>query len=441
MNDFRAVVQTHLEKNRLIPDASLPLIIGLSGGADSVALLHVLVDLGYTCRPAHCNFQLRGEESERDEQFAMARAHALGLPIETIRFDTSQYAREHKLSIEMAARELRYRWFEELRLQHRAAHIAVGHHADDNIETVLLNLIRGTGLKGLTGMQAANGYVIRPLLGVNRQDILEYLQQERLPFIEDSSNAASDYTRNKIRNELISLIETINPSFKASMMNTLMYLNGAYQLQNEYIQGIKSQIVIQEDTTARINCKTLRQSGGSITLLFELLRPYQFNSAQLHSIYNSLNSQAGKAFYSATHVLVKDRDFLLIKPLIETKKDHIQSISVHIFDREKTFKPSSTSHIVHLDADELVLPLKIRTWQQGDTFYPLGMMHRKKISDFLIDKKIDRLQKETIQVVTDSSVNQPIIWVAGYRIDHRYRIKDSTTRIAELTLKPKSCPE
>lgn len=435
MNDFRAVVQTHLEKNRLIPDASLPLIIGLSGGADSVALLHVLVDLGYTCRPAHCNFQLRGEESERDEQFAMARAHALGLPIETIRFDTSQYAREHKLSIEMAARELRYRWFEELRLQHRAAHIAVGHHADDNIETVLLNLIRGTGLKGLTGMQAANGYVIRPLLGVNRQDILEYLQQERLPFIEDSSNAASDYTRNKIRNRLIPMIQTINPSFTDGFRDTIQHLNSSYVFQQKKVAEIKSLVADFNHETCYISITKFLEAGGDEFILYELLNEFNFNKTHVKKIFASIGGISGKQFYSPTHSLLKDRDLLHIRPLHTPDNNRLPRISCRCFVPDKDFSVSTDPWVAHLDGGMIQHPLSIRPWKTGDYFYPLGLNRKKKISDLFIDLKIDRNKKQSIYVVTThTGTTETIVWVPGIRIDHRFRVTDATSEIAEIRL-------
>jgi tRNA(Ile)-lysidine synthase len=435
MNDFKTRIQTFLNKNRLIHDASLPLIVGLSGGADSVALLHVLVKLGYTCIPAHCNFKLRADESERDEQFSVAFAGSLGLKTETISFDTTGYAGEHKLSVEMAARELRYRWFEELRQHYRAGHIAVGHHADDNIETALFNLIRGTGLKGLTGIPVSNGSVIRPLLGVDRNNIQEYLQHEGLTSIVDSSNESQVYTRNKIRNQLIPLIQSINPSFRNSFKDTLHYLNSGYGFLQKKIDEIRQEVISTNKEQNIFSIEKFSDAGGDDFLLYELLKDYNFNSTQVKKILASLNGISGKLFYSPTHSLLKDRNKLIIQPLKATETNPGPEIICTTFTPTTNFMLSSDPHIAQLDAGKIQFPLRIRPWQAGDYFYPLGLNRKKKISDLLIDLKMDRNKKQVVYVVTtliDGVEN--IVWVAGIRIDHRFRVTKSTSTIARISL-------
>lgn len=436
MSDFRATIQTYIENNNLIPDISRPVIVGLSGGADSVALLNVLVDLGYICIPAHCNFQLRGEESERDEQFAVEYARSLGLKAETIRFDTTNYSLQQRISIEMAARELRYQWFEKLRIIHNACHIAVGHHADDTVETVLLNLIRGTGLKGLTGIKAANGFVIRPLLGVNREIILEYLRQKGLSFIEDSTNASNIYTRNKIRNQLIPLIQTINPAFTVNFPDTINNLNSGYQFLQSKIDELRSKLVQPTNTLISLSIKSFLQLGGDEYLLFELLKEYNFNKSQVKAIFASLDGISGKQFFSPTHSLLKDRDKLLIEQSESLNSTMLVEINYINISPEESFSISTNPRIAHLDADKLTFPLKVRTWKPGDYFYPLGMNRKKKISDLLIDRKIDRISKQSVYVVTTQTDNsEKIVWVAGIRIDHRFRVTKNTKVVAEIRLK------
>lgn len=425
-------VQHYLEEQQMIPDRKSPVIVGLSGGADSVALVTILHRLGYTCIPAHCNFQLRAAESDRDEQFVRQLTTTLQLPLEVIQFTTEEYAATHKISIEMAARELRYEWFEQLREKYSAVAIAVGHHADDTIETVLLNLIRGTGLKGLTGIQAINGSVIRPLLCLTRREILEYLAQQKLTYVEDSTNAENNYTRNKIRNQLRPLIETINPSFGATMQTTLQHLNEAYEFLQEQMGQLKQKLMNNTGTATVLSLKAFEETGKSPFVLYELLKEYGFNSSQVDDIYNALDATSGKLFYSDSYIVLKDRDQLFIRRLREENPGNTENLQLRLFQRTATTRIPTDPYCIHVDAAVLQFPLSVRPWQTGDQFYPLGMNHKKKLSDFLIDLKTDRFSKEAVRVVTDASGK--VVWVVGLRIDNRFRITDKTTSIAELTM-------
>lgn len=426
-------VQHYLEEQQMIPDRKSPVIVGLSGGADSVALVTILHRLGYTCIPAHCNFQLRAAESDRDEQFVRQLASILQLPLEVIQFTTEEYAATHKISIEMAARELRYEWFEQLRKKYTAVAIAVGHHADDTIETVLLNLIRGTGLKGLTGIQAINGSVIRPLLCLTRREILEYLAQLKLTYVEDSTNAENSYTRNKIRNQILPLIETINPSFGSTMQTTIQHLNETYEFVQEQMGQLKQKLMNNTGTATVLSLNAFEETGKSPFVLYELLKEYGFNSSQVDDIYNALGATSGKLFYSDTYMVLKDRNQLLIRKLREENPGNTETLQLRLFQRTATTRVSTDPYCIHVDAAILQFPLSVRPWKAGDQFHPLGMNRKKKLSDFLIDQKTDRFSKEAVRVVTDASGK--VVWVVGLRIDHRYRITDETTTIAELTMR------
>lgn len=434
MKELELQIKEYIEQQHLISDPGLPLVVGLSGGADSVALLHILVKLGYQCIPAHCNFQLRDEESERDERFTFELAHSMGLDIKFIRFDTHEYARAHKLSIEMAARELRYQWFEEIRSKYGASCIAVGHHADDNLETVLLNLIRGTGLKGLTGMQAKNGNIIRPLLKVTREEVVEYLTTHSVDYVNDSTNFENEFTRNKIRNQLIPAMQTINPSLQFTFRNTLQHLTDSYQFQQQQVQKLKDELVKSDGESVRISIPQLMDMPDRHFILYEVLSEYNFNSTQVSDIVASLNGISGKQFYAPGFNLIKDRNDLIIHPASTTTCKPVPEIKHTIYARSNTQLIKNNPFTIQVDADQLVMPLHVRKWKKGDYFYPLGLNKRKKVSDFLIDLKIDRATKQKIHVLTCLyKGEEAIVWVVGYRIDHRFRISDTTLSIAEIS--------
>lgn len=311
---MQSKVEKFIEDEKLLKKNS-KVVLGVSGGADSIALLNVLHNAGYKVIVAHCNFHLREDESVRDETFVKNLCKEYGLIYNAIDFDTIKHAAQYSMSIEMAARDLRYRWFEELRQQYDAEAIAVAHHRDDSVETAIMNMIRGTGIKGLTGIKAHVGYIIRPFLCVSRAEIEEYMQVTKLGHVEDSTNSESIYTRNIVRLDIMPYMERINPSAKQSIFKTMSFLKQAENIYNSYIADTKKKVM----SDGKIDIAKLKKVVEPEAVLFEILSEYGFNSATANDIFNSLDSQSGKTFHSDLHILVKDRDFLLIEPKEEKK--------------------------------------------------------------------------------------------------------------------------
>jgi len=423
-------VKQYILGNHLLAENS-KVIVGVSGGADSVALLDILDCLKYECVVAHCNFHLRGEESNRDAFFVEELCQKYNLKYERIDFDTEAYAEIHSISIEMAARELRYNWFEQIRVIHLADRIAVAHHRDDSVETILLNLIRGTGIRGLTGIAAQNEYIVRPLLCLSRNDILDYLKGRKLNYVDDSTNNEDLYTRNKIRLKIIPLLETINPSVKDSIARTAEHLSQVDNIYKFYIQQVKAD-VFKDDS---INIKTLIRYLEPEAVLYELLAPYNFNSATVRQIFESIISQPGKIFYSETHKLVKDRDYYLIKKreklsiesftIYQDEKDisFPVKMSITIVPVNKEFVIEKNKNILYIDKDKVNFPLTIRKWHQGDWFIPFGMKGKKKLSDYFTDQKYSLFEKEEAWLLCS---DDKIIWIMGERSDERFKIDEST---------------
>lgn len=312
---IRSRVKEFIKKEQLLKDNS-KVILGVSGGADSIALLDILHSAGYQVIVAHCNFHLREAESVRDEMFVKRICEEKSLTYRTIHFDTIKYAAQNSLSIEMAARELRYKWFEELRQEFDAEAIAVGHHKDDSIETVIMNLVRGTGIRGLTGIEPKAGYIVRPFLCVTRAEIEEYMKVSDLDYVDDSTNSESIYTRNIVRLDVMPYFERINPSAKESIFKSMQNLRQVENIYFAYIEKCKKDIQEEE----KINIKKLQKLVEPEAVLFEILSAYHFNSAVVSDIYNALDGQSGKIFYSDTHKVLKDRDFLLIETIEDKKK-------------------------------------------------------------------------------------------------------------------------
>lgn len=416
----------------LLEQSNKPVIIGLSGGSDSVALLDILQKLGYNCIAAHCNFHLRDEESIRDENFVKQLTNSYDIKLYKIDFQTTEYAKKHSISIEMAARNLRYEWFEKIRKEVDGQAVATGHHLDDNIETVLINLTRGTGLKGLTGIPAKNGNVVRPLLNTSRKKIKEYLSYNNLSFVEDSTNISTDIVRNKFRHEIIPHLEKINPSLKLTFADTIQNLKGAYNIYNNDIENIKSKICKFKDELLYINIESLLQEKEQSTILYEILKDYNFNSSTIRQITENLNFESGKLFYSSTHSLLKDRTHLIVRPIFSTQ-NNLEKVKIRsrLLVKDDSFILSKDNRTVHLDADKINYPLTVRNWESADSFYPLGMKGKKKLSDFFIDLKINRFEKEKILVLLSQD---EIIWVVGYRIDERFKVDENTKNIIELQI-------
>ena len=412
-------VQRFIEQHDLLARSSKTLV-ALSGGADSVALLRILLSLGYACEAAHCNFGLRGKESDRDERFVRQLCDQLQVPLHVIHFDTAQVAAQQHISIEMAARKLRYGWFEDLRLQLNADAVAVAHHQDDSVETFLLNLLRGTGIHGLKGIRPKNGYIVRPLLCLNRQEIIDYLKELAQPYVTDSTNLQDEYTRNKIRLRLLPLMEEINPSVKNSILQTAKYLNDASRVYDKGIEEGKSRVCIPDG----IAIGALLKEPAPEALLFEILRPLGFNPSQTADVFHSLQGTPGRTFISPSARLIKDRDFLFWESSREETGKPALTLKEH--DYTPDFVIPRSKDIACLDAGKLHRPLTLRKWKQGDTFVPFGMKGTKKVSDYLTDRKFSLLQKERQWVLCSGD---DIVWLVGERSDNRFRVDENTRKV------------
>ena len=419
---FKRYVEKFIDQKSLFERCD-KVLVALSGGADSVALLRVLHALGYQCECAHCNFHLRGEESNRDEAFVQQLCQKFDIPLHVTHFDTTDYARTHRISIEMAARELRYQWFETLRQSIGASVIAVAHHRDDSVETFLLNLIRGTGINGLKGIAPKNGNVVRPLLQESRENILDYLQHLNQEYVTDSTNLQDEYMRNKIRLNLLPLMQELNPSISESIAATAERLADAALIYNKEREMAIQRVMKGERV---ISISALLDETAPSSLLFELLHPYGFNSSQIKDIYQSLFGQSGRRFHSSQWEVLRDRDSLILHSFNGEEINHIPpTLTYETVDITPDFIIPRDKHIACLDADKVTLPLIVRKWQAGDKFTPLGMKGKKNVSDYLTDRKFTLFQKEHQYVACQGD---KIVWLIGERIDNAYRIDTDSKR-------------
>lgn len=433
-------VNEYIAKHQLLSTTD-KVIVGVSGGADSIALLDILSNLGYDCIVAHCNFHLRGEESNEDATFVEFFCKEHNKTYLRIDFDTENYASENKISIEMAARDLRYNWFENLRQKHNAQAIAIAHHMDDSVETVILNLTRGTGIRGLTGINVKNGYIIRPLLCLSRNDILQYLGENGLSYVTDSTNNEDIYTRNKIRLNIIPLLEAINPSAKKAILRTSSHLQQVENIYQAYIESARKEIV----NNNCININRLLEYNEPDAVLYEILAEYGFNPSTVKNIFEALENQSGKSFYSDDYRLVKDRDFLIIHTCESPSANDVYTIAekdiiitdpirltVECIAINEDFKIDKNPNRLYLDMDSVKFPLTIRRWQNGDWFIPFGMKGKKKISDYFSDNKFSLFDKENTWILCSGS---DIVWIIGHRSDNRFRISESTKEVLMITAK------
>ena len=414
-------VKEFIEKEDLFSKQD-KILVALSGGADSVALTRILITLGYHCEAAHCNFELRGEESDRDEDFVRNFCRSLNIKCHSIHFETRRYAAQQSISIEMAARELRYNWFSKICEESDCQVVAVAHHKDDSVETMLLNLIRGTGINGLLGIRPKNGNVVRPLLCASRQEVVAYLHRMNQTYVTDSTNLEDEYTRNKIRLNLLPLMEEINPSVKDGLVKTASYLNDISKVYQQAIKESIDRIFITPEK--EISIEKLMNEPAPQALLFEVLSPLGFNSTQVEEVYGSLNGQPGKRFISSQWQVVKDRDLLLIEK-VKTANDKPQIIFEEVL-LTKDFVIPKDKNTACFDANKFKGVISIRKWEKGDYFIPFGMKGKKLVSDFMTDSKFSLLKKEQQWVL---SCNDQIAWLIGERTDNRFRIDDSTQKV------------
>ena len=435
-------VRKYIEKKGLIAQGD-KVVVALSGGADSVALLHILERLGYDLEVVHCNFHLRGEESVRDENFVRSLCERLGLNVTVVHFDTVAYSAQKKISIEMAARELRYDFYERVREKNNAAAIAVAHHRDDVAETMILNLMRGTGIKGLHGIRSRNGYIIRPLLGCSKQDILDYLQRVGENFVTDSSNLKNDYTRNKIRLEIIPLMREVNPSICATLAETAERIEEAEKIYDKGIEEGKARVIVGNN----INIDILLKEPSPLSIIHEILRPLGFNSAQCEDIlHNILAGESGRRYNSPTHIVTRNRNTLMILPIGENNvvaideelpaDGCVNTVYGKITAEKLPYDGviSKSACVVTLDCEKIKFPLKLRSVKAGDKFRPYGMRGNKLVSDYLTDRKKTILEKNRQLVVTNADGS--IVWLVGERIAAPFAVGKGTAHIIKLTWDP-----
>ncbi|MGJ5641571.1 tRNA lysidine(34) synthetase TilS [Formosa sp. S-31] len=417
------------------------LLVAISGGIDSVVLMHACHELGLNIALAHCNFNLRGEESDTDEAFLIDLADELNLEIFIERFDTEVYAETSKQSIQMAARALRYQWFDELVTLLKFDYVLVAHHADDNLETFLINLIRGTGLDGLTGIPQVNNYIVRPLLPFSRAEIQNYAKANNLQWREDSSNSSTKYLRNKLRHDVIPELKQINAGLLKNFSTTQQHLNHSKTLVDDYMAHISKAVISKKEDTVVVNIPKLLNYPNTKACLYELLKQYNFTAWE--DIYNLLQAQSGKQVFSETHQILKDRDVLIVKSNTlnpeNSETDFIIPVESKVFNAPfgivsfKTVESleDTDSDKIFVDQDKLKFPLALRIWEQGDVFYPFGMRGKKKLSKYLKDEKVSVYDKEDVWVLTSDN---DIVWVIGRRSDNRFKVTTETKSILEISI-------
>lgn len=433
-------VSDFIAKHQLLSHDNLHLV-ALSGGADSMALLLIMQQLGYRIEAVHCNFHLRGEESDRDEEFVKSVCERLNIPIHLIHFDTKEYASLHQVSIEMAARELRYGYFRQLCQDIGAVSVCVAHHRDDAVETLLMNLMRGSGIHGLTGIRPKNGPIVRPLLCVSREEIEQYLLSIGQDYVTDSTNLIDDVVRNKIRLRILPLLKEINPKVSENIYKTAQYLCEAEKVLDDSLEALKAEIIQcgHDGFPQTVSIPLLLKQSSPELFLHEWLAPYGFNTTQTSQISARLIGESGREFLSSTHTLVVDRETLVLVPLQAPMKTmKIPEEGRYRYDDNICFDVRLTNEIsiskssdyVTLDAKAIRFPLTIRPVQAGDRFCPYGMEGHRLVSDFLTDSKLSLIDKRRQLVVTDS--DGQIIWLVGLRSDHRFRVTEQTSTILQI---------
>jgi tRNA(Ile)-lysidine synthase len=425
-----------ISENNLIKPGD-KILLAVSGGIDSMVMAHLFHHQDYKIGIAHCNFSLRASESDKDEDMVRQFASDHHIPFYSTRFETKSFAKKNRLSVQMAARDLRYNWFEEVRMKNGYDSISVAHNLNDNIETLLINLIRGTGLTGMTGMKPISNRIIRPLLFATRQDILTYRNQHKIIFREDKSNADTKYTRNKIRHLVIPVLKEINPSIEITLNETAERFSGLNEIVSNYISRLKESISEEKEEFITFNISQLKTFLHNKAVLFELFKPYGITNALLIDLMKVIEGKTGGQIITDTHRIIKNRKEIIVSD------EEIRNETRYIIKNEEsfctfpgissarnvriteTFEIPSDPHIACIDSQKVAFPMTIRKWKAGDHFYPLGMKQKKKLSDYFIDKKYSRFDKENIFILESDG---KIVWIIGDRIDDRFKITESTKK-------------
>ncbi|MEQ3501029.1 tRNA lysidine(34) synthetase TilS [Tenacibaculum sp. SSH1-16] len=417
------------------------LLIAISGGVDSVVLTHLLHQLQFNISLAHCNFQLRGKESDLDELFIKELGKSLNIQTFTTRFNTNEYTTKNKLSTQLAARELRYSWFDSLSKENNFDYILTAHHADDNLETFLINLSRGTGLEGLTGIPSINKNIIRPLLIFSREEIITFAKKNNIEWREDESNSETKYLRNKIRHQIAPTLKELNDSVLKNFNKTIDHLKESQQIIDDKIADITHEIVSKEGDLLKINIEKLLKLSNPKAYLYQLLKSYKFT--EWNDVYNLIYAQSGKQILTKFYTLLKDRDFLLLLRTNEKSSFEKEYFIIREENKEITApiklqlkkvlkKTNINKENIYVDYELLNFPLKLRRWKSGDFFYPKGMIGRKKVSKYFKDEKISIVNKNKIWLLC-SSKNE-VIWIVGKRQDRRFLPTEKTTKLLKISI-------
>lgn len=434
---------TFFIKDNSLFEADDKILLTVSGGRDSMLLTFLLAKAGYQIAIAHCNFKLRGAESDLDECLVRDFAEAHSIPFYVRHFDTEQVASERGISIQMAARELRYSWFEELREALSFDKIAVAQHLNDHIETVLLNLSRGTGLQGLQGIQAKRDRLIRPLLFLKAEEVLHYVQEYQIPYRDDQSNFSTKYARNKVRIDIIPQFKKMQPDFERIFEQNIAHFKESYALLQQFVTPLRNDLFIKEHEAWIIEKEKLRKYVADLPLLYELFSPFCFSKSVLADLQSCFDKESGRLFQSEGYDLLLDREFLIIREKEYKQEDEtvITSETKSVSWRNYCFS-CDYSHdvsivrdkqIAKIDANLLIFPLTLRAWKTGDYFYPLGMTGRKKLSDLFNNYKVNVFDKGNVPILING--NGDIIWVANYQLDNRYKISGNTNKVFILSCK------
>ena len=412
-------------------------IIACSGGLDSVVLTELCHQAGLQFSLAHCNFSLRGIASDGDEHFVRDLGERLGRVTYVTHFDTIGYVNLHKISVQMAARELRYTWFEQLLKENGFSFLLTAHHANDNLETFLINLSRGTGIDGLTGIPAKTNYLRRPLLPFSRQELEDFAQKQELQWREDASNSDTKYLRNKIRFDVVPELIELHPTFSDNFKKTLAYLNQTETIASAYLQKIKKELFVASEEKIEISIEKLKELQPLPTYLYGLFSEYGFNEMQ--NLEDLLDGMSGKQLVSHSHILLKNREKLLLYKMDKIHQDEKEflineevgssQLPIPLKFLVVAERSNNSEKEIFVQKNKLKYPLVIRKWKKGDYFYPIGLNRKKKLSKFFKDEKLDILSKEATWLLCS---NEQIVWVIGMRADHRFRVTDTTQEILKI---------
>ena len=419
------------------------ILLAVSGGKDSMLMARLFHDLRMDCIIAHCNFQLRGEESDKDEALVEDYAKELGYPMFVKKFDTEDYATQHKVSIQMAARELRYQWFEEIRTEEACQKIAIAQHANDHLETMLFNLTRSTGIQGLLGIQAKRGPIIRPILFLSASEVAAEVQNLQVPYRDDQSNFSTKYARNKIRLEIIPKFKEIQPDFESILEQNIKHFEESQRFIQNQLDAIRKLIFQNEGTQIKIKLEAMQGHASAPFLIFELFKPYNFQRNVTDDLITVLDKGMGQIFESSSHELLLDRDELILRekvidsPVAITIESRNTKVNYnhryfYIVESQGT-EIERVENQVQVDADLIKFPLVLRPWQIGDTFKPLGMEGSKKVSDYFIQKKLNRFQKEDVPILVNG--DGQLIWIVDMRLDNRFKVTENTKKVLTLVYK------